>query len=743
MRYDDIVIEITGQSVRTDAGKRVGKYSVRVLQSPVGEMTPAQAIAVEFDEKELQRLLDRLEKRELDRAGMIGLGRTLAALLLPVAPEGGGPSVIDFLRGSLLKAAADTGVRLRLRLPNELSVIPWEYAFVEREGGEGMDGFLGLDPRVAIVRHEALAAPMDPPMVTGNLKIVAAMAAAEGLPELNLDQEMEVLTDALDDVRGVSIVPCEHATLTKLQPLLPGAGIFHFAGHGDFTRQMGERPGTYTGTGFFAFEDAPVAAEQIGINLQGNGVRLAYLAGCNTGRRDGVNVWSGIAPALVKAGVPAVVGNQYAIQDTSAIAFCRGFYEALSGGLPLERAMTAGRIAVFNEDPEGRDWGVPVLYMRAADGQLFKGAADQTERARARQAAEARIKVRASEVKAGGLLQAADIGRMLDGAVMASVTVSGKVYGKVNVATVERMEGGRLDASADVGSVEKGGSVIGVKIDNVGFDMEKPDRERRHTARAKPPASVPEPAPRKTAKAKPPAQVQAPTPPPAPAPSTPVAPGAAPGGARRSSPHQKLSRNRPRPATGADAPQSTSNVNVGTVSGGTVIGTQTNTRHTTGISGDNLQIGSVTIINSTPPADADPSAEMIEERIRLDVALPKTAVIDEPFDVVIAVLQPEAPPLSISDLDQVASAAGRVFREDEADVVRYRVEVTGAGFTVVPPTFLFKLRTGENSSPIAFQVTASKAGRRSLFVNAYQESGDLAAQTRLAIEVKVAVAPNS
>ena len=198
---------------------------------------------------------------------------------------------------------------------------------------------------------------------------------------------------------------------------------------------------------------------------------------------------------------------------------------------------------------------------------------------------------------------------------------------------------------------------------------------------------------------------------------------------------------RPRPA--ADTPHSTSTVDVGTVSGGTVIGTQTNTKNITGISGDNVQIGSVTIINSTPAPTADSGAEMIEERIRLDVALPKTAVIDEPFDVVIAVLQPEAPSLSITDLDQVASAAGRVFREDDADVVRYRVEVTGAGFTVVPPTFLFKLRTGENSSPIAFQVTASKSGKRSLFVNAYQESGDLAAQTRLAIEVKVAVAPTS
>jgi hypothetical protein len=36
---------------------------------------------------------------------------------------------------------------------------------------------------------------------------------------------------------------------------------------------------------------------------------------------------------------------------------------------------------------------------------------------------------------------------------------------------------------------------------------------------------------------------------------------------------------------------------------------------------------------------------------------------------------------------------------------------------------------------------SSKTGKRTLLVNAYQEDGVLAAQTRLSIEVAVAVAP--
>ena len=46
-----------------------------------------------------------------------------------------------------------------------------------------------LDPRVAIVRHEVLPAPDSLPLTSGVLKIVAALASAEGLPQLDLSKE--------------------------------------------------------------------------------------------------------------------------------------------------------------------------------------------------------------------------------------------------------------------------------------------------------------------------------------------------------------------------------------------------------------------------------------------------------------------------------------------------------------------------------------------------------------------------
>jgi len=762
MNYDDITLEVSDLTIRLSDDRRLGTFKVRVLQSPAGEMTPDQAASVEFNDSDLQMSLAKLDRRELDAAGLIAVGRTLAALLLPVDARRKAPSVREIFARSLLKAGPDGGLRLRLRLSADLAVIPWEYAYVERAGGEGINGFLALDPRIAIVRHEAFAASVTAPLLMGDIKVVTALAGAEGLPELDLDGEMKFLSEALRGLKGIQLQLCQHATLKKLQPLLAGAGVFHFAGHGDFTRQMGARPGTYTGTGYLAFEDERVDAEQMGINLRGQGIRLAVLSGCHTGRRDGVSVWSGIAPALVKGEIPAVVANQFTILDTCAIAFSHQFYQALAAGMPIERAVSAGRIAVYNADKTGRDWGVPVLYLRAADGQLFGGAADPQARERAKQAVEADVKVRASAVKSGGVLVGAKVHRMLNGTLAVGVSVAGAVLGEVVGGDFARLDGGFANIQVDVGEVGRGGSLVGAKIGTLGLRSEGARR----------PSNLTKAAPGSKRAAAPIAKQAA-----APGPKSAAAPGskraAAPSSKNAAAPglkHAAAPGRRVAPAAGQatrSKPFSISaSVAVSSVTGGKVIGTQINRRQgdtihgnpvkiarggqasvNTGISGPVNITGPVTFIQgptSLPPS-AGPVLEAhehtVEETVRLDVALPKDAVLNEPFDLVIAVMQPEAPKLAVADLDQVVSAAGSIFRSEDQDVVKYRVEVTGAGFDVTPTSYLLELRPGANSRPVAFQVTSGKTGRRSLLVNAYQEDGALAAQTRVSLAVVVAVAP--
>src|SRR5262249_2635338 len=275
MNYQDMVIEAAGATLeRTPDKQRIGHFTVRVLSSPSGEMKPEEAVAISYDDKQLQLSLQQLETRALDKAGLIALGRALALLLLPPKQDGAGAGVRELFAASLDQAGPDDGVRLRLRLPPLLAALPWEYIYVDRAGGgEGMDGFLALDPRVAIARHEALPAPPSLPLSSGTLKVVAALASAEGLPQLDLSKEQNDLKATFDGQAGIAPVFLEDATLDEVQAAIPGAAIFHFAGHGVFDRQMGDLPGTYTGVGKLALYDQPVDAEQLGINLRGNGVR--------------------------------------------------------------------------------------------------------------------------------------------------------------------------------------------------------------------------------------------------------------------------------------------------------------------------------------------------------------------------------------------------------------------------------------------------------------------------------------
>jgi hypothetical protein len=63
---------------------------------------------------------------------------------------------------------------------------------------------------------------------------------------------------------------------------------------------------------------------------------------------------------------------QFTVPDTAARAFAGEFYRALAEGFPIDACVTEGRKAVMGEVGLGRpDWGIPVVYTRAADGKLF------------------------------------------------------------------------------------------------------------------------------------------------------------------------------------------------------------------------------------------------------------------------------------------------------------------------------------------------------------------------------------
>lgn len=461
-----MVIEASDARRTTADKKSFVSFAIRVVESPAGAHTPDTKTIVTYPVGELSGQLRDLGKRTLARVGMIELGRKLAALLLPATPDRN--SVYDLFVRSLDKAGPDRGVRLRLRLPPLLAALPWEYVYVDRAGNpDSIDGFLALNPRVAIVREEVQPTPSTLAPIAGLIKIVAAFALQDGMANLDLAQEQANLHAAVDDQPGLMTTFLEQATLDELLTSMDGAGVFHFAGHGQYTRHPQDEPGTYSGEGGLVLFDQYVSAEQLAVNLSRGGVRLAVLGGCETGRRDDISVWSGIAPTLVRAQaqVPAVIANQFTITDDAAIAFSKQLYQALVAGLSVEEAMAAGRIAAYNADTEGRDWGVPVLYLRPGDGRLFAGAADAVVREAARNGAEVTVSMRAASVAAGGYLTGAEVDTMRAGLLNITVNV-GDVGGTVVGADITNADGGQ--ANVDMTAKEVKGQLIGARIGQLG-----------------------------------------------------------------------------------------------------------------------------------------------------------------------------------------------------------------------------------------------------------------------------------
>jgi hypothetical protein len=324
--------------------------------------------------------------------------------------------------------------------------------------------------------------------------VVAGLASprAEGIQELDLDDERRVIEQALGDVTGLVTAFVDHATIQRLSTELAAGAtdIFHFAGHGVPDAIVLESDGAddqkgAKATGDKATGGAPVrlSAEQLGVNLLGHGTQLAVLGACDSGRRDQADAWSGVATELIGAGVPAVVAMQYKIGDRNAIDFGQAFYRSLAAGLPVDTAVAAGRLAVFNRmeplkaQPRRagfwRDWGVPVLYLRSRAAVDLTAIPNAVERADAAQEAALFVDQRIRRLGRAGKYTGAEVGVMQAGRIDVKIKAE-LVEGSLVGARIERVEAGKVDVKLDLGDVE--GEVIGAKVDTIGVGSRPPGR---------------------------------------------------------------------------------------------------------------------------------------------------------------------------------------------------------------------------------------------------------------------------
>jgi CHAT domain len=277
-------------------------------------------------------------------------------------------SVRECLDRSLsIARSKDAGLRIRLRLPGALANIPWEYLHDDEYG------FLGLSAETALVRYLEMPKPPRPFSISPPLRILAMISAPSDVSELQGEEEWVKLNDALSDLvrQGmVQVDRTEAGTLSALQRPLRNSDyhVLHFVGHGGFDEQAQD--------GALALEGADrktrlATGRDLWVMLQAHrSLRLVVLNACEGARSARDDPFGGVAQALVRLGVPAVIAMQFEISDLAALMFSQSFYQAIADGLPVDVAAVEARIAMFAGGNEV-EWATPVLYLRSPDGRVF------------------------------------------------------------------------------------------------------------------------------------------------------------------------------------------------------------------------------------------------------------------------------------------------------------------------------------------------------------------------------------
>jgi tetratricopeptide (TPR) repeat protein len=346
-------------------------YRTRVLASPGGKAHAE--FALPFTDKDLTILI-------LEVVGSIGrLRRKVRRIQSPerqLLENFGGQlfqavfsgTVRDCLDRSHTKAVSEgAGLRIRLQLPPELANIPWEYLY------DSEYGFVSLSPETALVRYTDMTAPVTPFPVSPPLRILAMISAPLDVPDLQSDDEWAKLNESLTGLVGQGMVQVdrlEAGTLKALQrPLrLHDYHVLHFIGHGGYDQDAQD--------GALAVEGADgrtrlVTGRDLGLMLRGHhSLRMVVLNACEGARSAQNDPFGGVAQALVRQGIPAVIAMQFEISDPAALVFTQSFYQAIADGLPVDIAAVEARKTMFAEGNEV-EWATPVLYLRAPDGRVF------------------------------------------------------------------------------------------------------------------------------------------------------------------------------------------------------------------------------------------------------------------------------------------------------------------------------------------------------------------------------------
>lgn len=263
-----------------------------------------------------------------------------------------------------------SGLRVLLSIdPPEINAWPWELLHDPERGRT-----LGTSIATPLVRY------LDRSDQFGSLADLKAELPLDMLLvlpkalDLNLVKERAVIEQAvqpLDEVLSVHVLDGVVTRARFADALISGGfEIVHGSGHGAFL----------DGQGYISLNLPDGAPDWVDEQVMGRFVancrslKLAVLNVCSSGRVDEGRGFQGLAPQLVRDGVPAVIAMQYPLSDDAAMTFAEEFYRRLCVGENAGRvdvAVSYARNMLAILYPGDRCLCAPVVYTHAPDGVIF------------------------------------------------------------------------------------------------------------------------------------------------------------------------------------------------------------------------------------------------------------------------------------------------------------------------------------------------------------------------------------